>query len=78
VSSGDRSLDENLAKLVKRHEGYRDLVLRIAKADPEKVRSMLPRAAQAGALEVGFINRPDYCTSSQRRATMVLKYNYSS
>ena len=40
------SLDENLAKLVKKYEGCRDLVLRIStKADPEKVRGMLPQAA---------------------------------
>ena len=53
------SLDENLVSLVKRHEGCRDLVLRIStKADPEKVRSMLPKAAQAGALEAGGILHP--------------------
>jgi hypothetical protein len=38
------SLDENLANLVKRHEGCRDLILRIStKADPEKVRGFIHR-----------------------------------
>jgi hypothetical protein len=43
---------ENLANLVKGHKSYRELVLQIsAKADPEKVRGLLPQAAQAGVLE---------------------------
>jgi hypothetical protein len=48
--------DENLVNLVKGHENCRDLVLQIlTKVNPEKVRSLLPQAAQAGVLEVGFV-----------------------
>jgi hypothetical protein len=50
------SLDENLASLIKRHKGYRNLALQIStKADPEKIRVFLPQAAQTGVLKVGFI-----------------------
>ena len=55
------SLDENLANLIKRHKGCRNLALQISTtADPEKIRALLPQAELAGVLEVGFIKRPDY------------------
>jgi hypothetical protein len=54
------SLDENLANLVKRHKSCGNLALQIStKADPEKVRSLLPQATKTGILEVGFSERPD-------------------
>jgi hypothetical protein len=56
------SLDEDLVNLVRRHKARRNLALQIStKADPEEVRSLLPQAAQEGALEVGVIKRSDYC-----------------
>jgi hypothetical protein len=67
-------LDENLANLVKRHEGCRDLVLQNStKADPGEVRGLLPQAAQAGVL--GVQAPRIFCEYS---VTTVLKHNYSS
>ena len=55
-------LDEGLVDLVRRHKACRNFALQTStKADPEEVRSLLPRAAQEGGLEVGFSKRSDYC-----------------
>jgi hypothetical protein len=50
---------ESLADLARRHKTCRNLVFQIStKADPEKVRGMLPQAVQAGIVEVGLSERP--------------------
>lgn len=55
------SLDENLVDLVERHKAYGNLVPQISTiVDPEKIRGLLPRAAQEGVLEVRLSERPDY------------------
>ena len=52
-------LDEGLVNLVEKHKAY---VLQVSTTvDPEKIRGLLPRAAQEGILEVHFSERPDYC-----------------
>ena len=55
-------LDEGLVNLVEKHKAYRSPVLQVSTAvDPEKIRGLLPRAAQEGILEVRFSEHPDYC-----------------
>lgn len=54
------SLDQDLVNLVERHKVYCNLELQILTiADPEKVRGLLPQAAE-GILEVRSSERSDY------------------
>lgn len=53
-------LDETLVNLVERHRAYGNLALQISTTvNPEKIRALLPRAAEEGGLEVRFSKRPD-------------------